>query len=176
MSSSRQSRDRASRERNSSWVRDSFWDDSQQVPHYARYMDETADTYLVYDLRSGAQREVDKGRQSAPALSAQARRAVPGGLLLRVSLVAVALALVGGIGGLLLGIPVILIALGKRISLGGRIRRWHQRHPQQLIPAAAREEFDRVRGALWQGLLALLLGILIMYLTLPHLLTVVHLP
>jgi hypothetical protein len=141
---------------------------SGAIPRYVRYVDETADAYLVIDLRSGERHEVDKDRAPVPALSDGPERARHGAGLLRWSGWAVLCALLGGVGGVLLGVPVVLVALLRRAALLRRMRRWRRRHPGEALPAAAREEYDRMRAALWQGMLALLLGALLVGLLISH--------
>jgi hypothetical protein len=172
--SSRQPRAHAPRGHDTYDDHEDAWQYNELIPHYVRYMDETPDTYLVYDLRAGTRHEVEKGRVTAAALSERSKRSFPGGSLLRASTVALLFALLGGVGALLIGIPVVVLVTMRRARLGRRLRRWRQRHQEHLLPVEAREEYDRLRSALWQGMLALALGALVIYLLLPHLAALAH--
>jgi hypothetical protein len=138
------------------------------VPHYARYTNEETDVYLVRDLAAGGMYRVTKYRAPTP-LPARSVSRGPGTAVLRWSVLALIGAVAGGIGGLVLGVPVFLIALVQRASLSWRVRLWRRRHPGRLLPTAARNEHDLVRGALWQSGLATIIGSLVLWFLIAHL-------
>lgn len=90
----------------------------------------------------------------------------PGARLLRWSRYALLGVGVGGFGGILLGVPVVLAAGVQLARLTRRVRRWRKRRrglaESPLLPAAASAERLRLLGALGQGVLAIVLGLLLL--------------
>ncbi len=130
-----------------------------------RYSDESAEAYLVRELERGRWVSVPKQREAAEfSLLGRGERA-GGVILLRWSLYALVGAALGGVGGVALGL---LVALGAAIRLLGharRVRRWQRERtgPDGALPLppAASAERLRLRTALGQGLLAAMLGLVV---------------
>jgi hypothetical protein len=139
-----------------------------------RYESQTPDQYLVRDLAGDEMIEVPKRYASPVPFPVTPRPHQRGARLLRWSAWALAGAWFGGALGVALGTLVVLVALLQLSEFGGRVRRWRRQGPSSdeapgLLPAAAAMERQRLRAALGQGLLAVLLGAGVMALLLPYL-------
>jgi hypothetical protein len=144
-----------------------------EAPLRVRYADERDRAYLVRELAHGQWVSVPKQRMvPEPYPFSREERAVGGGLL-RWSLYALVGALLGGIGGVLLGLPVALSAAIRLQGYARRVRRWRRERtgPDGALPLppAASADRLRLRTALWQGLLAATLGLLVLALLLDRL-------
>jgi hypothetical protein len=131
------------------------WD---EVPVIAAFTEQSADAYVVRDLDARRTVTVPKERARPDPFPPTPHQPVAGLNVLRASGYALALALMGGVGGIALGVLVALAALAGIQRFGRRARQWRRTHPGALLPAFARTEYDRLIGALWQAVLATLIG------------------
>jgi hypothetical protein len=137
------------------------------VPLRARYVDQTDTAYIVGEPSGMRTAHVQKLRDASEPYPPRGARGVG---LLRLSSLALAGAICGGIGGVLLGLVTTLVALERLASLSSRVRRRQrsQQHGRQgslqsaALPEAATTERLRLIAALGQGVLAVLLGALVL--------------
>ncbi len=133
----------------------------EEVPLVAGFQDQTLETYAVRDLHYGDIIAVPKARAVVESFPPTPEQPLRGVRVARWSGYALVLALLGGLGGMILGALVVLAALAGLARFGARARRWQRAHRGALLPAGARGEYDRLRAALGQGLLALAIGTII---------------
>jgi hypothetical protein len=131
------------------------WDD---VPVIAAFTEQSPDAYIVRDLDARRIVTVPKERARPDPFPPTPQQPVAGLIVLRTSCYALVLALLGGVGGIVLGVLVVFAAWIGLQRFGRRARQWRRAHPDALLPALARTEYDRLIGAVWQGLLALIIG------------------
>ena len=127
-------------------------------PLLAQFQQQTPETYSVRDLEYDDIVTVQKARAVSEPFPPTPAYPTRGVRVLRWSGYALVWAMLGGVGGIVLGVMVILAALVGRVSFRRRVRRWRQTYPGAPLPAASRTEYDRLRGALGQAVLALLIG------------------
>lgn len=143
--------------------------DPEEAPLSVRFEDQNATEYLV---RVGADDErvrVPKQRAAvAPYPPARAKRSADMRLL-RWSSFALLGVVFGGLGGAIIGPLTATIALLLLIWHDGRVRRWRLasegrrgRDSVPPLPDAASAERARLRTALWQSLLASILGMVVL--------------
>ena len=83
--------------------------------------------------------------------------------MLRLSWLALAGAVCGGVAGVLLGMAIILVALARLASLSRRVRHSRQRRSRgAAVPETVTIERLRLLAALGQGVLAVFLGTLVL--------------
>lgn len=133
------------------------------VPLQARYVAQTDTAYLVGEPGGTRTAHVQKRRAvSAPYPPPRGRDARGVGVL-RLSSLALAGAVCGGVVGVLLGMAITLVALARLAALSRRVRRPRRRGPRgAALPEAMTTERLRLLAALGQGLLAVLLGALVL--------------
>jgi hypothetical protein len=132
---------------------------ANDVPLLVRFQRQTPDAYAVCDLDYGDIVTVPKSRALPEAFPPTLDLPVVGVRVLRWSGVALALAVLGGAGGIVIGVFCLLAALAGLARFGQRARRWRAKHPGEPLPAVARAEHDRLRGARSQALLAIVIGL-----------------
>ncbi len=129
------------------------------VPLLAQFQRQTPDAYAVRDLHYGDIVTIPKDRALPEPFPPTPELPVPGVRVLRWSGVALLLAVLGGVGGLLLGLFCLLAALAGIVRFRRRAHRWRAAHVNAPLPAPARAEYDRLRGARGQALLAIVIGL-----------------
>lgn len=121
--------------------------------------------YLVRTLENGQFLRVPKHYAPSEPFPPERGQPPPGGRLLRWSAYALLLVGLGGLGGVLLGVPVVLAAGVQLAHFSLRVWRWRRRHRAAntpVLPAVASAERVRLLSALGQGLLAVVLGSLLL--------------
>ncbi len=133
------------------------------VPLRARYLAQTDTAYLVGEPGGTRTAHVQKLRAATVPYPSPVGRSAGGVGVLRLSWLALAGAVCGGVAGVLLGMAVALIALARLASLSRRMRQPRQRRSRgAALPEAMTIERLRLLAALGQGLLAMLLGALVL--------------
>lgn len=144
------------------------------LAYLAGYEDATEQAYVVRTLAHDRLIQVPRSYAPAELFPVVSGQSAPGARLLRWSVYALLGVGLGGLGGLLLGVPVVLVACVQLARFARRVQRWRQRqqgpagHP--MLPPAAGTERLRLLGALGQGVLAIVLGSLLLGLLAWHLL------
>ena len=121
--------------------------------------------YLVRTLENDHILQVPKHYAPSEPFPPERGLPPPGGRLLRWSAYALLLVGLGGLGGVLLGVLVVLVAGVQLARFSLRVRRWRRRHKAAgipMVPAVASAERVRLLSALGQGLLAVVLGSLLL--------------
>lgn len=144
-------------------------------PHVyiVRYAEANERIYLVQALSDDQLLQVPKSYAPAEPFPIASSQHAPGARLLRWAVYALLGVGLGGFGGVLLGVPVVLAAGVQLTQFARRVRRWRRdrqgadRIP--ALPAAASAERLRLLSAFGQGLLAIVLGGLLLGLLAWHL-------
>lgn len=139
----------------------SDWVEGADAPSYARFVDVDDKAYLVQDLAHSDIVQVPTQRNPPQPFPSNPSHPVPGVTLVRWSIVSLLSTLLGGGLGIVLGFVVVLAAILGLFRYQWRAKRWRARYPGERLPIAARLEYDRLRAALGQGLIAIFLGSLI---------------
>jgi hypothetical protein len=147
-------------------------DEDMQVsaPRYVRYEDATNRVYLVRALFNDHLIQVPKRYARAMPFPPSRDQHLAGAGLQRWSAYALLAAGLGGLGGILLGSMVAVVAWVRLLGFSQRVRGWRPGAGRpQMLPVAASEERLRLLGAVSQGLLAALLGAVVLALIVWHL-------
>jgi hypothetical protein len=141
--------------------------------YVVRYTEATEQVYLVQALSDDQLLQVPKSYAPAEQFPIVSSQRAPGARLLRWSVYALLGVGLGGLGGVLLGAPVVLAAGVQLARFARRVRRWRRSRQGTAgipaLPAAAGSERLRLLGAFGQGLLAIVLGGLLLWLLTWHL-------
>lgn len=141
--------------------------------YVVRYAEATEHVYLVQAISDDRLLQVPKSYAPAELFPIVNTQRAPGARLLRWSVYALLGVGLGGLGGVLLGVPVVLAALVQLARFARRVRRWRRSRQgpagNPALPAAAGSERLRLLGAFGQGLLAIVLGGLLLCLFAWHL-------
>src|SRR5579859_1774199 len=133
------------------------------VPLRARYVAQTDTTYLVGEPGGTRTAHVQKLRSATAPYPSPSGRDARGAGVLRLSSLALAGAVCGGVAGVLLGMAITLVALMRLASLSRRVRHPRQRRSRDtVLPEAMTIERLRLLAALGQGMLAMFLGALVL--------------
>ena len=133
------------------------------VPLRARYVAQTDTTYLVGEPGGARTAHVQKLRAATVPHPLPGGRSARGVGLLRLSSLALAGAVCGGVAGVLLGMVITLVALARLASLSRRVRQPRQHRPRgAAVPENVTFERLRLLAALGQGVLAMFLGTLVL--------------
>ncbi len=132
------------------------------APSHVQYEDATTRLYLVRSLSNDRLVEVPKRYARATPFPFSHDQRPPGATLQRWSSYALLAVGLFGVGGILLGTVVAGAAGVRLIGFAQRVRGWKPGSRRlQMLPVAAGEERLRLLGALGQGLLAVLLGVVV---------------
>ncbi|HST88811.1 MAG TPA: hypothetical protein VLJ14_10565 [Ktedonobacterales bacterium] len=133
------------------------------VPLRARYLAQTDTAYLVGEPGGTRTAHVQKLRAATVPYPSPVGRSAGGVGVLRLSWLALAGAVCGGVAGVLLGMAIILVALARLASLSRRVRHSRQRRSRGVaVPETVTIERLRLLAALGQGVLAVFLGTLVL--------------
>lgn len=144
-------------------------------PHayIVRYAEATERAYLVQAISDDQLLQVPKSYAPAEPFPLASSQHAPGARLLRWSVYALLGVGLGGLGGVLIGVPVVLAASVQLTRFARRVRRWRRDRQEAdripALPAAASDERLRLLSAFGQGLLAIVLGGLLLRLLAWHL-------
>ncbi len=139
-------------------------------PLVVRYAEEHEHTYLVHDFDSGDTVAVPKRRAADDLHPSRTGRRPPGTALLRWSKYALVGVVFGGAPGIVLGALIVFVSFVRLASFGVRARHWLHREEAAPLPAIAATERLYLVAAFGQGVLAILLGGMVLALLLGRLL------
>jgi hypothetical protein len=133
------------------------------VPLRARYLAQTDTAYLVGEPGGTRTAHVQKLRAATVPYPSPGGRDARGAGVLRLSSLALAGVLCGGVAGVLLGMAITLVALARLASLSRRVRQPRQHRSRgAALPETVTIERLRLLAALGQGVLAMFLGTLVL--------------
>lgn len=138
------------------------------VPPMVRFVEQTDTEYAVGELRGPRTALVSKQRAIAETFPLGSREQLRARRLLRWSLYALGGAAFGGALGILLGAVVMMVALARLARFSRKVRRWRRtqrgREVPLALPAAATSERLCLLAALGQGVLAAIVGVVVLLL------------
>ncbi len=138
-------------------------------PLIVRYAEQREHHYLVHELDSGDTVSVPKRRATEDVYPARNGHRPPGSLLLRWSKYALFGVVCAGALGIVLGVVVVCVGIVRLAGFRVRARRWLRRNSTDPLPAIAATERMYLLAALGQGMLAILLGSMVLALLLERL-------
>lgn len=138
-------------------------------PLVVRYAEEHERSYLVHDFDSGDTVEVPKRRAADDLHTSRTGRRPPGAALLRWSKYALFGVVLGGAPGIVLGALIVCVSFVRLTGFRVRARRWLHRERSAPLPAIAATERLHLVAALGQGMLAIILGGMVLALLLQRL-------
>ncbi len=140
--------------------------------HFAEYVTEDRSSYTLWDTANYSRRQIAKWRAVPDAYPPPPKYTPPGSRVQRLSMIALAGALIGGAPGIALGLVGILVACIRLSSFGARQRAWRRRSEHEdaprRLPSAATSERLRLLTGLGQSLIAMLVGSAIVLLLIAH--------
>lgn len=141
------------------------------APRSVRYQDQSRAAYLVREINDSQHVRVAKQRAVADTYPPNAAARSADMRLLRWSGYALLGVLLGGVGAIILGLLTASLAALLLMRHSHRVRAWRRAHRAAgsdssnalLLPAAASDERARLRTALWQGVIAAVLGLVFLF-------------
>lgn len=135
-----------------------------EAPLVIRFEDQSDAAYLVRDIRTHHVVRVPKQRDRVDPYPPDRRRRKADARLLHWSGLALLSVVLGGLPAIVFGLLIMGLAALLLVRHHSRVRAWRraQRVASRVaaLPAAASAEGARLHTALWQGLLAAVLGVL----------------